>query len=156
MLWTTARSSLLESINETDVTISSRIASRVESIKKSGERVVAGDVVARKSLEEMTLPLAEELERLAPYGAGNPRPVFATVGVDIDDIRSLRRGTLKARMRKGGTVREAVCFRAPEGLGGVLGGGGLLDVAYKAKPSEFRGRRSLSLQIVDARPSEGG
>ena len=38
---------LAESINETDVKISSRIAARIEQIKKSGERVQKGEVVAK-------------------------------------------------------------------------------------------------------------
>ena len=42
------------SINETDVTLSSRIASRVESIKKSGESVKAGEVVARLDTTDLT------------------------------------------------------------------------------------------------------
>ena len=42
------------STNETDVTLSSRIASRVESIKKSGEGVKAGDVVARLDTTDLT------------------------------------------------------------------------------------------------------
>lgn len=42
------------STNETDVTLSSRIASRVERIKKSGESVKAGDVVARLDTTDLT------------------------------------------------------------------------------------------------------
>jgi len=45
---------LAESINETDVTISSRIASRIESIKKSGESVKAGEVVAKLDTTDLT------------------------------------------------------------------------------------------------------
>jgi len=45
---------LAVSTNEADVTLSSRIASRVESIKRSGERVKAGEVVARLDITDLT------------------------------------------------------------------------------------------------------
>jgi multidrug efflux pump subunit AcrA (membrane-fusion protein) len=45
---------LAVSENEADVALSSRIASRVESIKKSGESVKAGEVVARLDTTDLT------------------------------------------------------------------------------------------------------
>ena len=44
---------LAETINETDVSISSRIASRIESIKKSGDRVKAGERLVQLDTTEL-------------------------------------------------------------------------------------------------------
>jgi len=45
---------LAETINETDVSITSRIASRIESIKKGGDRVKAGEVLVKLDTTDLT------------------------------------------------------------------------------------------------------
>ena len=37
---------------------------------------------------DMTLEQAEQLSLLEPYGAGNPRPVFALLGATVDAVPS--------------------------------------------------------------------
>lgn len=38
---------------------------------------------------DLTLELAEEIQRMAPFGEGNPEPVFALRGVHFSDVRPL-------------------------------------------------------------------
>ena len=50
----------------------------------------------------VTLPEVEQLDQLEPYGAGNPRPVFALLGATVDAIQSVGQGKhLKLRLSKG-------------------------------------------------------
>lgn len=56
----------------------------------------AADVVAKSQEpelwitdEDITLELVDELQRLEPYGEGNPEPVFGLKGVRISDIRQM-------------------------------------------------------------------
>lgn len=47
---------------------------------------------------ESDRPLAEELARLAPFGMGNPEPVFASAGVTVADARPVGRDRTHLKM----------------------------------------------------------
>jgi single-stranded-DNA-specific exonuclease len=50
---------------------------------------------------------------LAPFGAGNPRPVFAARGVEIiDGPRTLKERHLKMALKQDGRIFRAVAWRA--------------------------------------------
>ena len=61
----------------------------------------------------MTLAEVEELSRLEPYGAGNPRPVFCLLGAYVDSAQSVGQGKhLKLRLSKGSSRFDAIFFSA--------------------------------------------
>ena len=59
-----------------------------------GERAVSClDVDAPISCPgEVTLAEVEQLDQLEPYGAGNPRPVFALLGATVDVLQPVGQG----------------------------------------------------------------
>ena len=69
-----------------------------------GERAVSClDVDAPISCPgEVTLAEGEQLDQLEPYGAGNPRPVFALLGVlvPLAVYRSVSKATIVERLRE--------------------------------------------------------
>lgn len=101
---------------------------------------------------EITVDLAEETARLAPFGAGNPRPVFASgpgTIVRIEDV-SHRQETLHRRLivddGVGGLFRF-VWFNARD----LPQAGSQVDLAYHLSINTWRGRRRLQSEIVDWR-----
>jgi single-stranded-DNA-specific exonuclease len=51
---------------------------------------------------EISLREVEDLDMLEPFGAGNPRPVFALLGATVDAVQSVGQGRhLKLRLSKG-------------------------------------------------------
>lgn len=58
----------------------------------------------------------QELEKLAPFGAENPRPVLATYGVTLESVRAagVKGAVLQAKFRHYQTSRRAVCFNRPD------------------------------------------
>jgi len=99
----------------------------------------------------------EELERLAPFGKGNPTPVFSLRNIAADDYRELSGGRhLRFLAQAGGLVSEAVAFRIdPEGV--LSGREPALDLALNLGVREFRGRSELQLKVIDARlPTDDG
>ena len=62
-----------------------------EALKAKGDFVVAADETTDLWLEpaDVTLGLAEALNRLEPYGEGNPEPVFGLRGVTLRDVKLL-------------------------------------------------------------------
>jgi single-stranded-DNA-specific exonuclease len=76
------------------------MADSVDSFRRAlaahaGERLGPGDLVATQRAHAvvaagaLTLDLAEELERLAPFGAGNPAPVLAVPAARIEHITAM-------------------------------------------------------------------
>lgn len=100
-----------------------------------------------------TLELANVLERLAPFGAGNPRPRFAlpaarVVHADVVGARHLR----CAIAGEGGRRLQGIAFRAVgEPLGDALqrSGGAPLHLAGRLTINRWRGRESAQFQIED-------
>ncbi|MCI8573780.1 MAG: single-stranded-DNA-specific exonuclease RecJ, partial [Oscillibacter sp.] len=102
---------------------------------------------------EMTLDRADELSRLEPYGAGNPRPVFALLGATVDAVQPVGQGRhLKLRLSKGACRFDAIFFSTTEAECGIPAGG-RVDVAFYLQANTFRGATTLQLQLVDLRPS---
>jgi single-stranded-DNA-specific exonuclease len=106
---------------------------------------------------ELEMPLVETLERMAPFGAGNPQPVFASSGVEVvGRPESVGKGKhLKMRIRQRGYVVDSIGF----GLGGFLDDEeflkGKLDVAYNAGVNRWRGSAKIQIQIKALRPAGG-
>lgn len=69
------------------------------------------DVDAVVCGDELTLPLAEELARLAPHGQGNPRVTLLLHGAEVESPRRSRDGRhLRCRVRADGACASAVHF----------------------------------------------
>ena len=104
-----------------------------------------------------TVAMAQEVSRLAPFGAGNDEPVFALgrarvvradrVGKEGNTVRAFLEG------EGGGGRLKAICFRAKDGpLAQALLGGGHLHLAGHLRAESWNDNLSVSLHVVDAAP----
>ncbi|MGI5962285.1 MAG: single-stranded-DNA-specific exonuclease RecJ [Lawsonibacter sp.] len=101
--------------------------------------------------EELTVEGVEALEGLEPWGTGNPRPVLVLQGVQVTSLTQVGRGRhLKLRLESRGIGLEAIWFSA-DGSGLDLVPGCRVDVAFYPQINEFRGQRTVQLQVVDLR-----
>jgi single-stranded-DNA-specific exonuclease len=67
------------------------------------------------SFRGITSDVAAGVASLAPFGAGNPRPVFAARRVEIvDGPRRLKERHLKMALKQDGRIFRAVAWRAAE------------------------------------------
>lgn len=101
-------------------------------------------------LSLVSLGLAQELKKFAPFGIGNPEPVFATAGVEIVDLRLV--GTenrhLRLRLRGRGTDFHAIGFGMGE-LYGKLSPEKPIDIAYTIVIDRWNGEERLQLKLRD-------
>ena len=110
------------------------------------------DVVLRRP-EAVTLWEVEQLRRLEPYGNGNNRPLFCLLGVTLERAQGVGQNRhLKLRFSKGAVQLEGIFFsvsaqQCPCRVGERV------DVAFYLQVNEFRGSRSVQLQVIDLRPS---
>lgn len=99
----------------------------------------------------VTMPLLDSLEMLEPYGAGNPRPVFAFCGMEVVSLRAIGGGKhTRVELRRKGTTLTAVKFgiRAEEF---PFACGDKIDIAAVLEKNEYGGRVYPSVQIRDMR-----
>jgi len=116
-----------------------------------GRAPAALEVDAVVGLGDLTLPAAEELTRLAPYGAANREPVFALPGVVALATRQVGKGHLQLTLDHDGTTGEAIGF----GLAGDdPGPGARVDLIASAQLDTFRGTRRTRLKVSRVLPSE--
>ena len=109
--------------------------------------------VAIQHPELVSLEEVEELGRLEPYGAGNNRPVFCLNGAKIETMQGVGQNKhLKLRLSKGKYFFDAIYFSVSKEASG-LHTGQRVDAAFHLQINEFRGSRTVQLQIIDLRPS---
>jgi single-stranded-DNA-specific exonuclease len=97
---------------------------------------------------EINRTLVQEVERLAPFGAGNPRPLFLTRRVQVVGYPEiLKKRHLRFRVRgKDGVVVKAIGFD----LGHVaVSTGEYVDIVYELQEETWQGRSELSLRLRD-------
>lgn len=96
--------------------------------------------------------LLESFERLAPFGPGNPEPVFASASVRVERPIAMRGGHVRVTLSDSAGGRlKAVAWRSEEtSLGQALLAGGVLHVAGRLRPDDWQGRASVELEIEDA------
>ena len=105
-----------------------------------------------KSIDEQ---IASELTSLAPFGAGNPRPIFRASGVEIvDGPRRLKERHLKMAFRQDGRVMRGIAWRASEREEFVAGHKTAIDLAFSLEQDTWEGERYLQLSIADFKAPE--
>jgi len=99
--------------------------------------------------------VAAGVASLAPFGAGNPRPVFAARGVEIiDGPRKLKERHLKMSLKQDGRIFRAVAWRAAERHEFLSGHKAGLDVAFSLEQNQYNGETYVELTLADLKSSE--
>jgi single-stranded-DNA-specific exonuclease len=105
-----------------------------------------------KSIDEQ---VATELVALAPFGAGNPRPIFRASGVEIvDGPRRIKERHLKMAFRQDGRVMRGIAWRASEREEFVAEHRTAIDLAFSLEQDTWNGERYLQLSIADFKAPE--
>jgi len=103
--------------------------------------------------ELMTLGNVDALDSLEPCGNGCPKPVLVMERLTVERTSQVGGGKhMRLQLRCGRHLFNAIYFSAsPESTG--VTAGDLVDVAFHPQVNEFRGVRSVQMNLVDIRPS---
>ena len=103
----------------------------------------------------ITSGVASGVLSMAPFGAGNPRPVFAARGVEIvDGPRKLKERHLKMSLKQEGRIFRAVAWRSAEQHDYLTEHKAALDVAFSLEHNHFGGETRLELTLAALRQSD--
>jgi len=102
----------------------------------------------------ITAGVASGVAALAPFGAGNPRPVFAARHVEIvDGPRKLKERHLKMSLKQEGRIFRAVAWRAAERHDYLTEHRAAVDVAFSLEQNQYNGETYLELTLSDLKES---
>ncbi len=100
-------------------------------------------------LDEITAQLHAELQLLAPFGMGNPEPVFISTDLHVQQASVVGGGHLRFRVQSGGCSLPCIGFGLAHKLDVLQG---RVDVLYQVDTNTWQGRTSLQLKVKDIRP----
>lgn len=96
--------------------------------------------------------LISDLALLAPFGCGNPKPVFHAAGVEVvDGPRILKDHHLKLAVRQDGRTFRAIAWRAADRARFIAEHRQALDLAFSLDQNSFNGETFVELTVADVR-----
>ena len=116
----------------------------VERRQQQGREAAVVLVDGVVELREVTVALAEELERLAPFGMGNAAPMLALPGLTTTETRVVGQNHLQLAIESPGGRGEAIAFNMAEIDPGT---GAEIDLIAVADLDTFRGTRRARLRV---------
>ncbi len=109
-------------------------------------------------LRELSPALVADLERLAPFGPGNPQVVLASRQMRLSGYSAVGRNQehlqVSVEDEWGGTFR-LMWWQAADLVSGSLLPQGPFDLAYSVRMGNNRGRQEVQIEWVDSRASAG-
>ena len=115
------------------------------------------DIDAEALIGHLTLGMMNDLEKLAPFGQDNPRPVLCATDVQLAATPKTMGSDgrhLSLQLKQHESSIRAVAFGKGEWLEELSAEDSLFDFAFRPVINEFRGRRSVEVQLLDFRPSK--
>ena len=103
-------------------------------------------------LNELTPDLMDNLNRLGPFGQGNPYPLFMDTGVRVHTCKAVGDGHRRMVLGNGsgnGGTHPAIQFNV---AGGPLQPGRFEKIAYRPQWNYWNGKKCLQLMVEDTVP----
>jgi single-stranded-DNA-specific exonuclease len=109
---------------------------------------------------DMELPLStfsgdifNLIQKLSPFGFGNPQPTFLTRQVEVIECRNFgnREDWLRLKLKQGNVTWQAVDFKSRKKREEIPT---YLDIVYKLEKSRWNGEEVLRLNLLDFAPAQ--
>jgi single-stranded-DNA-specific exonuclease len=127
----------------------------MESVGRGGflrTQIVDGPV----GFDELTADLVRQVEKLAPFGQGNPEPRLGARGLEVVSSRIVGNGHLKMRLRhETGIALDAIAFNRGSLLGKTVKDGARIAAVFTPRINGWNGSTAVELEIKDLRIDAG-
>ncbi len=130
-----------------------RVSAHVEIQRAQNQQKPSLTIDAWLKISDLSLPFVEELEKLAPFGPGNPPLVFASRNLNLLEatpIGKTQEHLLVIVEDEEGQTRRVIWWQGARSLLPE----GRFDLAYHARPVNFGGDLEVQLEWILARPLE--
>ncbi len=127
------------------------IASQLESVPQKKNEL---PIECYLKWEELDLDTAKSIEKLAPFGNGNPQPVMASKGLHLSSHNSLGRNKEHIQMTvedERGNSRRVIWWGGAELVENESLPSSRFDLAYRLRTTSYRGVPELSIIFEDLR-----
>lgn len=138
-------------------------AFRARLAAHAGERLTPADLVPVQHVDAvvgggaLSLELAEELERLGPFGAGNPAPTLLVPAARVEHVTAMGEERAHARfsLAGGGARSRGVAFRTSQASLAACGAEPH-DVAVSLERNRWNGREEARVVLCSLSPTRPG
>jgi single-stranded-DNA-specific exonuclease len=105
-------------------------------------------------LSTLNMEFVKDIERLAPFGQGNPPLVFVTTGLRVKEKIPIGKGQehLSIIVEDEEQVKRKVIWWGGGAFADEIPSG-VVDLAYRVRSSTYKGQRDIQVEWVDCRPS---
>ncbi len=102
------------------------------------------------TLDELTLDLMEKIEKLGPFGQGNPEPRLGARDLCVVSSRIVGNNHLKLRLRQqSGVSLDAIMFKRGHLLGKQIRDGARLAAVFTPRINAWNGTTTVELELRD-------
>lgn len=130
---------------ESLTTLEEKLSKALESLKMT-EKSVDGSIEI--TTDEVCEDLWKVLSQLAPFGAGNPKPIFK-ISSEVKDVRQFGKSQDHLEVLLNPNIKAISFFSTPDSYSAALSPGSCVDMHAHLEKSYFRSTPSLRLRIVD-------
>ena len=121
----------------------------------NGQKPIASlHIDAEATFKQMNLNTVSTIDRLAPFGASNPRPILVASNVELaDPAKAMGSGDrhMSVKLTQYGSAMRGVAFGQAEWIEPLNNHHGQIDVAFRPSINEFNGMKRVELQLLDWR-----
>jgi single-stranded-DNA-specific exonuclease len=105
------------------------------------------NIDAEVSLSELDSNTYQLLQKLAPFGKGNPLPTFVSRSVQVAACRTMgnEQQHLRLKLKQDGTIFDGVAFKLGDSLSDISS---TLDIVYNLELDRWSGVDTLRLNIL--------
>lgn len=133
--------------------LAARLEAHADSVLTLDDLTPSLAIEALLPSETLSLRFYDELNQLAPFGVGNPLPIFASRKMEVvAGPWILKERHLKFKVRANGSLVDAVWWRHADAPIPLVRGS-QVDVAYALSKNTFQGLDSLQVTVKDMRAS---
>ena len=103
------------------------------------------------TFDELSFDLMHDIERMAPFGQGNPEPRFGAKGLEVLSLRPVGNDKhLKLRLRqRNGQCFDAIAYNKGTSIGSWLRCGARVAAVFTPRINTWNGMRNIELDIKD-------
>ncbi|MBC8175167.1 MAG: single-stranded-DNA-specific exonuclease RecJ [Candidatus Marinimicrobia bacterium] len=133
----------------------SKFVSQANTLLSDDDLVNTISIEGEMSLSIINSRFMEFLDKLAPYGPGNMRPIFLTKKISVSGTPKLvgaGSDHLRFTAKQNGTSYDCIGFNLAKHYEHLITGEPV-DIVYVVEENEWQGQRSIQLNIRDIKPS---